>query len=292
MELDQFITFTGFTQKDADIITQTSLSRQKYERLRAKFEADTEAFLTKIRQQPNFRLDFLSFAVRYAIELYPLFKQKDISDTVYYDTFSDIAIWAENCRQSFGTAGVDNIDWISHSLKMSIFRLGRLQFEPTALSKSCQFTTGVLPAGTLVLNVHIPQGSPLTPNECKAAYQQAESFFRGISPAFFCHSWLLYPALAELLPANSNIRSFQSLYEILEIDETDHQAEERLFGVVSDNPALYPRVTTLQAKARKRLLSGRPLGSALGVYFPKLDTTFCPDLAKKKTAQSSNLSSL
>ena len=193
-------------------MAQTALPQKEYERLCIQFETDLNAFFAEMRQRPNFRVDFLLFAVRYALELYPLFVQKNISDTVYFDTFSDIAIWADNYRKSYGEAGIDDMEWVSRSLQMGIFRLGRLQFEPTSLLKERHFASRVLPSGTLVLNIHIPQGSPLTPNEFEASYRQALSFFRGITPVFFCHSWLLYPALADLLPAHSNIRAFQSRF--------------------------------------------------------------------------------
>jgi hypothetical protein len=269
MELNQFIVSTGFTPEDAAAVMQSDLSMADYERLRTQFELDTDAFLSEMRRQPNFRLQFLVYAVHYAMDLYPLFVRKNISDIVYYDTFSELAIWAGNCRRLTGTLGIENIEWVSRSLQMRIFRLGRLQFEPATLSESYRIAGRVLNAGTLVLNVHIPQGSPLRKSECEASYRQALSFFHGIMPAFFCRSWLLYPALNELLPEYSNILAFQKPYQILETDDFDRQAEERLFGTLSDDPTLYPQITVLQSKARARLISGKPVGSALGVYLPE-----------------------
>ena len=91
---------------------------------------------------------------------------------------------------------------------------------------------------------------------------KALRFFPG-RRRFLCHSWLLEPKLRLLLAEGSNILRFQSGYRILELFPGERQAEERIFGFVSDDPELYGEETSLR-RAAKRFLRTGALGTALG----------------------------
>ena len=79
-----------------------------------------------------------------------------------------------------------------------------------------------------------------------------------------CHSWLLSPALSRLLRSDSNILRFQRMFELVGLDDSSRQAEERIFGDIRPQPSDYPVSTTLQRAARQWLLDGNPLPSAYG----------------------------
>ena len=109
----------------------------------------------------------------------------------------------------------------------------------------------VLAKGDPILQMHIPAGDKLTPEECVGTMRRAVEFFRRHFPdrapaAVTCHSWMFSPHLEEILPASSNlVRCLRECYL--------HPVEGRPFGGLwfvflrdDINPATAPRDTSLQ----------------------------------------------
>lgn len=82
---------------------------------------------------------------------------------------------------------------------------------------------------------------------------------------YFCHSWLLFPNLKEILNLDSNILSFQKFFKILSVDYELRQVEERIFGSVEERVEDYPEMTSLQKRAKAYFLSGKKLGNGFGM---------------------------
>lgn len=186
--------------------------------------------------------------------------RRGISSQIYLDTFADIALWAHEYFIATGTPGIGEVLWLMKHLRMEIFRLGSLQFELSSASPA------VLPPqadGFTVLNVHIPKGADLSPAAVSSSYQAALQFWQLDCAVIMCHSWLLSPALPQLLPPSSRILSFSRQFSFLEADENDRQAEERIFGGIKANPQQYQENTSLQNAAKAYLLTGKsiPLGA-------------------------------
>lgn len=108
----------------------------------------------------------------------------------FFDTMSDITIWAQHCQKTTGINGIEEYKWSEKSLDLQLFRLGRLQFEPMALPKEIILNGKKIDTGTIVYNVHIAAGEKLDYDQVQASYRQAMYFFRGISDIFICDSWL------------------------------------------------------------------------------------------------------
>ena len=121
------------------------------------------------------------------------------------------------------------------------------------------------------IGIHIPSDVDLSRESVDDSLDRAGVFFRTYYPElkyekYACDSWLLSPALKDLLPASSNIRSFQERFRILEVDREDKGFMEWLFRAPRE--AEYeslPAVTHLQKKVRGYLLRGGMPGSAYGV---------------------------
>ena len=188
-----------------------------------------------------------------------------IPDSVFLASFQDFPIWCRDYAAKHGAAGVSELSWLARTVRCGLFRLGRLQFEPLVLEKAL----GGHAAGTPVLEVHIPAEAPLEPEAVLASFAQAPGFFRRHFAAEYslchCHSWLLSPALQEILPADSRILRFQSLFDVVDTDQQERQAEERVFGFVSDDPAAYPGHTSLQRAMKDYLLRGGALSMGQGL---------------------------
>jgi GNAT-like C-terminal domain/N-acyltransferase N-terminal domain len=119
----------------------------------------------------------------------------DVADDVSWATLADLGRHAAIDRILHGNAGLRNTAWLSLHFRGGIYQLGRLQFQ-----------TGD------ELEIHIPAGGPLSPEACDASFAQAAAFFGGRTAV--CTSWLLDPALADYLPADSNIVRFGRRFEL------------------------------------------------------------------------------
>jgi hypothetical protein len=155
-------------------------------------------------------LSFLYFAhlleKRYA--------EKGISGEIFLHTMGDIVTWTNTWSQIKGGLYLGELSWLANHLSMRLFRLGRLQF--------CM---GQDKDRGNVIEIHIPEGAPLDPVECRTSIEQAKTFFAEFFPEFeyayfSCHSWLLDSTVGEYLGENSNITKFRNLFEITREDDS------------------------------------------------------------------------
>lgn len=97
----------------------------------------------------------------------------------------------------------------------------------------------------------------------------SRAFFDAVLSArffwFHCHSWLLSPALRDLLSPASGILQFQRFFTIYSEDFSFPQAEQRVFGSVQADPQRYTERTSLQRALKKYLLAGNHVGMGMGV---------------------------
>ena len=143
-----------------------------------------------------------------------------------------------------------DVEWIGVVWSGRLAELGRLQFEDR---------------GDGVLAVHIPESGPLTPAACDASFARAREVFPEHQIAS-CHSWLLDPALLDVLPADSNIARFQGRFELT--DEGDAANADVLRFVFhtydADLDRLVPR-TTLEHALVAHMRAGGQWRSPTGV---------------------------
>lgn len=201
-------------------------------------------------------------------ELRRRYEKKGIPEDILWNGLRDISIWAAEYEQRYQRPGIAEWRWVAKTLRMEVFRLGRLQFEPTYLQQELRYDGVTVPSGTSALNVHIPAGEPLTENAACESLGRAKAFFRNYldfdAQIMCCDSWLLSPALQDLLPQESNILRFQKMFNIY-ATRKNRQAEERVFGCVKENPAEYPQNTLLQWKMKEYLQAGKHIDAGLGV---------------------------
>ncbi|MGB5822806.1 MAG: acyltransferase domain-containing protein [Proteocatella sp.] len=214
---------------------------------------------------------------RRAEETLAKYKLEEISEQIYYDTMSDIDVWAEAYKKTNGHYGIKEVKWIEKSLEMKVFKLGRLQFELLEGEPAQQIIQeSGLGGELLVLDTHIQSGAPLEEGQCEKSYNMAAEFYseRGYKFSdilFTCDSWLLNPKLKNMLDPGSNIIGFQNKYTIISEKPLNRQMEERVFGELKYNPVYYQEKNSLQKNLKKALLKGEKLGTARGTYLWKLN---------------------
>lgn len=248
MDLLQFCTKTGIPDEAILQLQEMNIPETVYEQNKALYEEDDEAFYRLILKEPDAMEQFFYYYTRFACETYDKYKEAGISEDIYWATFEDICIWVKHCKGENGVYGIATYDWFWRLFRLKVFRFGRLQFEE---DENCIW-------------VHIPQGGPLIWSQCKESIETAYQWF-GKGKEYICHSWLLNPALKEVLPEGSNILEFQKHFNVIRIDYKEREAEWRVFGPVLRVVADYPENTTLQRNIKEYLLSGKVLGNGWGV---------------------------
>ncbi|MDD7202288.1 MAG: acyltransferase domain-containing protein [Sphaerochaetaceae bacterium] len=206
-------------------------------------------------------------------ECYPVTKRYYPDPEVRHATLSDIAIWVRHYEQRAGAIGADNVSWLCHHACGSIIRLGRLQYEeapfPFAVTifrdREGRFSLSggegmdvVLKGGMPCLRLHIPEGEPLDEREVDDSLAWAARWFSRF-PIVVCDSWLLDPALSQVLSPDSRIIRFQKRFTLFPVPQHGlPQIYERVFGfgLCEQDVLSFPSATTLQKRVQEALGKG------------------------------------
>lgn len=268
MKLNDFLNEIRMLPEAVDAIMTLAASgritEEEYEKNKMLYRGDRQQFYLRIQENKDYRLLFLYYFCRMGTEAYEEYEKRGIGKRIFRDTFYDLTLWCENCFREYGEYGINEYDWFFRHLQLTIFRLGRLEFEK--MPSPWEFSAGErkVEKGENVISIHIPQGEKLTPESVKSSLEQGQSFW-GRKMLYVCHSWLLYPELKDVLSPRSNILQFQKEFLLVDTDFREKEAEWRIFGRVEENPEDYPEETSLQKNAKKYLLTGKRLGNGLGV---------------------------
>ena len=187
------------------------------------------------------------------------YRKKGIPEKIFIDTMKCFPRFIGECLEKTGNLAFDRGWWTWRQLSLSLFRIGALEYE---------FQTH---KGEPVIELHIPSDGDLSKDAVDASFREAQKFFQTFYPEYpyekyTCTSWLLSPALRELLPENSRILAFQSRFQDIKADLGDLGFLEWLFQ--APETVRYedlPEHTSLQKKAKVLLLSGGSIGASCGM---------------------------
>ena len=202
------------------------------------------------------------------------YAERGISDSIFYDTMSDIGVWTADCRRTGSLiGGLDNTAWLAHHVRLELFKLGRLQFQPIKrpvilnMGLACIWKMRKLP--DVCLNVHIPRGGRLDEGACKASFYAAPLFFEKYFGKKYtvctCLSWLLYPDNKLFMKENSNILKFASMFEITGKRKFNPDAMQYIFGSKTPDFQKIVPSTSLQRSALEYYNSGGSFGLGFGI---------------------------
>ena len=182
------------------------------------------------------------------------YRKAGISDEIFAATMRCFTRFAGEHLVSFGRYGFDREGWAGRQLSLLLFRIGELEYE------RCE---------NGVLSVHIPSDADMTKEKLDASLRQARAFFRKYYPEYvgakmWCCSWLLSPALKELLPEHSKIRCFQSLFDVQRTHTESESYKLWVYKNGSLKPEEFPEDTSLQRNMKKFVLSGGIVGEGEG----------------------------
>jgi hypothetical protein len=196
--------------------------------------------------------------------------RRGIPDAVSRAAFDDVARQTALCRRLYGRGGLAAPKWLALHFRGTLFELGRLQAQRSLVPRAKALPIVPGAAGDVfMLDLHIPESGPLTPDRVDASLASAKEFF----PRYFpeepyelavCTSWLLDDQLAGYLPETSNIVAFQRRFHLVDDGsfEDDAAVVEFVFRRPRELPldesalATLPQDTLLQRAIVRHLRDG------------------------------------
>ena len=205
-----------------------------------------------------------------------LYKEKNISDKIWFDSMSDLKWKLWECKAVKGIWGSFVGVWYYRFFDMTRFALGRLQFEIWDVNDECEIDGREIRKGMKAISIHIPRTlTPLTPESRLDAYRQAAEVFANEfgeqKIIFACHSWLLSKEMPELLKDGSNLKEFINDFHIVKYEtaeEGEYPEAWRLFDMdYTGNIDDYPEDSSLRRNYKAYLKNGGRMGWGMGFFF-------------------------
>lgn len=182
------------------------------------------------------------------------YRHYGINDKVFIDTMTCFTRFAKEHCASYGFYGFDRGWWTYRQLSCVLFKIGELEYEYRDDEKS--------------IHLHIPTGANISIENCKKSLNDFNAFTSKHFPkkrySIVCNSWLLSPALDELLPHQSNIVKFKNCFDIVSWNKTENEFLQWVYGKTDIAYDKLPENTNLQRNIKERLINGGFIGSAFG----------------------------
>ena len=196
------------------------------------------------------------------------YEERGIGHDIFLATMAFMARFSKEAFARRGRAEWTWGWWFPRQLALKEFRLGALEYEMT---EGAAF--GGKPAGgdKRRIFLHIPADADLSDGAVDASLAEARAFFCKYFPAFadaeyVCESWMLSPALGEILPGTSRVRRFSERFYVVFWEEDSPAFRDRIFPSAVTAPVEeLPEETSLQRAVKRHLLAGGKIGWAEGV---------------------------
>ena len=237
---------------DFSIVANQLRDFQNYEKM-SKALAEIQTIL----REDTDNIKILACMLKASADVYEIYKDKGISDEIYFATMKCYTRFIDETSQMTGKLYFDRYWWTTRQAGCHLFRIGELEYEMKLIEEN------------IVIGIHIPSDVDFSPSAIDNSLASAKHFFATYYPElsnaeYRCHSWLLDRQLKEMLNDNSNILSFQNRFEIFDEGEIGTDFIEWLYNTKSTDYAMLPENTSLQKNVKKHLLSGGVIRNAYG----------------------------
>lgn len=223
---------------------------------RESWEQAVGELKTRIGDDP-YGFHILAEMLSVACHTYDVYQQLGIGDDIFIATMRFCTRFIEEHEKIHGHYAFEWAWWFPRQLAMQEFRVGELEYE---------FADG----RERKIYIHIPSDARMKHECIRESFALYRSFLEKHYPEWmkadwYCNSWMLSPALKQLLPESSNILKFQNLFKVLSVDYESmavldwvYPGEKADFAALSEN-------TTLQKNMKRFLLNGGKAGWAEGI---------------------------
>lgn len=205
--------------------------------------------LNELRNPSEQGLDMLAWMLRAGLMTWENYCCAGLSEEIFVDTMKCFNRFLREHKASFGTYGFDRGFWAHRQLSMVLFRVGQLEYE---------LLDGMV-------SMHIPSDADLRISACADSLKQFHALFPGWAETpIFVDSWLLSPALKNLLGPGSKILAFQNCFTCEAWNREETSFMQWVYGKMDIPYEELPEDTSLQRNLKKHLLAGGKVGEAKG----------------------------
>ena len=202
-------------------------------------------------------IKILSCMLKAALNAYAVYREKGISDDIYFSTMRCFTRFINETYKMTGEMCFDRYWWTTRQVGCHLFRIGELEYEIKHIDKD------------VVIGIHIPSDADFSPLAVEKSLQDAHKFLMEYYPPlsnseYRCHSWLLDSQLKGMLGNNSNIINFQNRFEIVDEGEAETEFIEWLYNTKSTDYSALPENTSLQINVKRHLLAGGVIRNTYG----------------------------
>ena len=241
------------TMCDIHLLTDREKWKDARTRLKERYAPDEDG------------MKILACMMRAMQDSYALYIEEKIPEKIFADTMKCFTRFLKEHEVSFGCCGFDRDFWTGRQLSLLLFRIGELEFEIVSEEGEKAEMPRVEKHSPYLLHVHIPSDADLSPERCDESFQMAgqflaEHFPETVGSKFACDSWLLSPALKELLPEGSRILQFQKRFEVKSWNKEEDAYLEWVFKRKDLPLEKLPEETSLQRKMKAYVLQGGKIG--------------------------------
>lgn len=199
--------------------------------------------------------------LRMCCESYEQYVQLGIPRQIYIDTMKFCTRFINEHNRVFGEYKFVWAWWFPRQLALSEFRIGCLEYE-------------FIDDNHKIVSVHIPSDANLQKDSVAESIKTFKEFcktyfYDWTDAKMYCESWLLSPALKELLGDDSNIINFQNLFTIESVDYDSMAVLDWVFPGNTEVSDKLQENTSLQKSMKRYLMEGKKIGWAKGVFADK-----------------------
>ena len=225
---------------------------QNYEKMSEALGA-----LQTILGEDEDNIKILACMLKASADVYEIYKEKGISDKIYFDTMKCYTRFVDETYKMTGKLYFDRYWWTTRQAGCHLFRIGELEYEMKHID------------GDIIIGIHIPSDVDFSPSAIDDSIARARQFFAIYYPElsnaeYRCRSWILDSQLKGMLNESSNILNFQNRFEIYDKGEVGTDFIEWLYHTKSTDYDTLPENTSLQRNMKKHLLSGGAIRNAYG----------------------------
>ena len=112
-----------------------------------------------------------------ANEMRERYEEVGLPEKFFWDNLKDIALWSEDYEKKNDRPGLSEYEWITRTLRLKLFRIGRLQYEPKQLQEDISIDGQEYKKGIPVLMIHIPAVEPLDYEQVKRLTERSRELF-------------------------------------------------------------------------------------------------------------------
>lgn len=189
---------------------------------------------------------------------------KHMPEKIWLDTMKCFSRFVREHERAYGYFGFDRAWWTGRQIHGRLYRIGELEYELEEKGEKRNIA------------IHIPSDTNMKRELLEDSVREAKTFLKEYFPSWadlpmVCDSWLLAPALKQLLPETSHILAFQKAFRITGSNPEADDVLEWVFHLTKEQQkslplSELPEDTSLQKKMKALLLAGGKVGTASGIF--------------------------